>query len=272
MSITLRLNDGYDHTSPGLAPVVREAQELLRRAGYSVLVDGRFGTKTEEAVEEFQRKVGIFPDGVVTSHVWAALQGKGQGDPRQLQTTFLPETGWLKEHSRAAEEYRAHIVRAAATADVPVAVFVGMGSRESGWGLGLRPPGPGGTGDFARRSSADVPLVNGLPPGGGGFGKGLLQIDYMAHEFARTGPWDVAAENIAYGATVLRDNRLRMKRKYSDLGWEGQLRAAVAAYNCGAGRVEKAIRLHRDFDFYTAHRDYSADVLNRAGWFQAHGW
>jgi soluble lytic murein transglycosylase-like protein len=274
LNIALRLFDGYAHTSPALAEAVREAQSHLRRAGYDVDVDGKFGPMTEEAVEAFQGTNNILVDGVVNSHVWAAFEGKALGDGRQFQTTYLPETGWLKAHSVAAEAYREHIVRAAKTADVPVAIIVGIGSRESGWGLSdaLRPKGPAGTGDFARRRTPKGPRTGDLPPDGGGFGRGLMQIDYDAHEFARTGPWQVASENIAYGATVLRDNRIRMKRKYSDLGWEGNLRAAVAAYNCGAGRVDTALKFRRDIDFYTAHRDYSADVLNRAGWFQNHEW
>jgi hypothetical protein len=33
-----------------------------------------------------------------------------------------------------------------------------------------------------------------------------------------------------------------------------------------------ALRDGRDVDFYTSGRNYSADVLNRAGWFGGHGW
>ena len=50
------------------------------------------------------------------------------------------------------------------------------------------------------------------------------------------------------------------------------LRAALAAYNCGPGNVLKAIRNGLDVDFYTAHHDYSKDVLNRAGFFQLNEW
>jgi hypothetical protein len=46
----------------------------------------------------------------------------------------------------------------------------------------------------------------------------------------------------------------------------------LAAYNCGLDNVLRAARLGFDLDFYTAGRDYSRDVLNRAGFFEAHGW
>jgi hypothetical protein len=50
------------------------------------------------------------------------------------------------------------------------------------------------------------------------------------------------------------------------------LRAARAAYNCGIANVLRALRDGADVDFYTAGRDYSADIMRRAGIFQAHGW
>jgi len=50
------------------------------------------------------------------------------------------------------------------------------------------------------------------------------------------------------------------------------LQSAVASYNTGAGNVLRAVRDGRDVDFYTAGRNYSSDTLNRAGWFQNHGW
>ena len=39
--------------------------------------------------------------------------------------------------------------------------------------------------------------------------------------------------------------------------------AAVAAYNCGAGNVKKALAAGHPVDHFTAHQDYAADVLAR---------
>jgi hypothetical protein len=50
------------------------------------------------------------------------------------------------------------------------------------------------------------------------------------------------------------------------------LRAALASYNAGPGRILKAFRESKGIDYYTTGRNYSSDVLNRAGWFQLHGW
>jgi hypothetical protein len=50
------------------------------------------------------------------------------------------------------------------------------------------------------------------------------------------------------------------------------LRGAIAAYNSGLTNVMKALGQGLDVDHYTTGQDYSWDVLNRAGWFQLHGW
>jgi hypothetical protein len=46
----------------------------------------------------------------------------------------------------------------------------------------------------------------------------------------------------------------------------------VAAYNCGATATLNAIQAGLDVDAKTTGKDYSKDVLNRAGWFQLQGW
>jgi hypothetical protein len=61
-------------------------------------------------------------------------------------------------------------------------------------------------------------------------------------------------------------------RRQTVLRGNGLLRAMLAAYNCGLDNVLRAARHGFDLDFYTVGRDYSRDVLNRAGFFEAHGW
>jgi hypothetical protein len=96
-----------------------------------------------------------------------------------------------------------------------------------------------------------------------------MQIDYDAHDFARGNDWKDPKKSFLYGMKVLTDNRNFIAKKTSLQG-EALLRAAVAAYNCGAGNVLKAIQKGRDVDFFTAHRDYSKDVFNRAGFYMLH--
>ncbi|MEG3876023.1 S8 family serine peptidase [Microcoleus sp. herbarium7] len=145
-------------------------------------------------------------------------------------------------------------------------VLAGIGSRETDWGLSsyLNVLGPTGTGDWARRKGK-------LPPDGLGFGRGLMQIDYDAHEFARTGNWGDPRENILYAASVLASSRNYIQQN-TNLQGNDLLRAAIAGYNAGPGNVLKAINQGLDIDYYTTGRDYSRNVLNRAGWFQLNGW
>ena len=110
-----------------------------------------------------------------------------------------------------------------------------------------------------------------LPPDGLGFGRGLLQIDFDSHAFARSGKWREPAANVLYGAALLNHNRQLLGRSTSLQGihlW----RATLAAYNCGARNVLKAISKQLDVDFFTTGRDYGRDTLNRTGWYRLKGW
>ncbi|RMI02396.1 MAG: lysozyme [Calditrichaeota bacterium] len=279
----LRLFDGYEHTTPELKDAVKELQRLLVKHGYSLNPDGEFGRGTEAAVKDFQRRQGLDDDGIVGPTTWAALLGEPLPEPEpggvpamerfRFSTTYSRNDPTLLKQLQEAEKYRQYIEEASAKYNFQDSVIAGVGSRESHWGLALKPPGPGGTGDFFRRS---VPGPGGhrttpLPPDGGGFGRGLMQIDYDYHEFARTGNWKDPRANIDYGCKVLYQSRAHIARKTNLRGLD-LLRATLAAYNCGVGNVLRAIREGRDVDFFTSGRDYSRDVLNRAGWFQLHGW
>jgi hypothetical protein len=175
-----------------------------------------------------------------------------------------------RQHGEAIK-YRAYIETAAQMWDIQAAVIAGIGSRESHWGLLLRPAGPEGTGDFIKRRFPARHRDGPLPPDGGGFGRGLMQIDYDHHEFARTGKWKDPEDNIFYATKILDDSRRFLRRK-ANLQHLDLLRAAIASYNSGPRRVLMAIREKLDVDSYTTGGDYSADVLNRAGFFQLKGW
>ena len=150
-------------------------------------------------------------------------------------------------------------------------VIGGIGSRESRWGLINRSPGPAGTGDFGPRRFPTAFRTGALPPDGGGYGRGLMQIDFDAFPFARNGNWKDPEANINTGCSVLKSNLDLLGRKTSLTGRD-LLQAAIAAYNCGAGNVLTAISESHDVDFFTTGRNYSKDVLNRAGFFQNAGW
>jgi hypothetical protein len=268
----LRLHDGFEHTSPDLNSEVKRLQTALNQQGFSLIADGRFDRETESAVQRFQRQRGLQEDGVVGPATWAALTAEPLPDTGHgFGTTYSKSDAALARQLEEIKKYQAVIEKAASKNDLPPALIAGIGSRESHWGLALNPLGPGGTGDrIARR--APTPFRTGpLPPDNCGFGRGLMQIDFDAHDFARTGNWQDPETNICYGVGVLCDARSLLRRK-TTLSGTALLRAALAAYNCGAGNVLNAIRNGYDVDFFTAGRDYSRDALSRAGWFQLHGW
>ncbi len=177
----------------------------------------------------------------------------------------------MNRQLREATKYRLYIEDATKRYNIQASVIAGIGSRESHWGLSLRPPGPGGTGDFTERRFPTRFRSGSHPPDSAGFGRGLMQIDYDYHEFARIGKWKDPKENILYGAKILHDSKRFFERKTNLRGLD-LLRAAIASYNSGPRRVLMAIRRKLDFDYYTTGGDYSADVLNRAGFFQLKGW
>gem|GEM_PF-3058569 len=163
------------------------------------------------------------------------------------------------EEINAALQYASDIEDAAQKHGIPAEYICGVGSRESLWGLALRPKGPAGTGDWAPRNGR-------MPPDGLGWGRGLMQIDYASHPFAQTGDWRDPAANIAYGGDILGQNYDYFRRaRYPGVD---PLRAAIAAYNCGIGNVEHAIHAGEDVDARTTGRNYSQDVLRRAAMFK----
>ena len=186
-------------------------------------------------------------------------------------TTFSPSDAGMQHQLAVANGYKPFIVAAAQQFGFQPSVVCGIGSRESGWGLLLTPPGPGGTGDFAPRKSTKPFRSGPMPPDGHGYGRGLMQIDFDAFPFAQTGNWQDPEANIAFGCRVLHNNLVYLQQNTSLQGLM-LLRAAIASYNCGAGNVHKAIQNSQDVDVFTAHANYSADVVNRAGFFQAQGW
>jgi hypothetical protein len=189
----------------------------------------------------------------------------------RFPTTFDRNNKTMLKQLKEVKKYKHIIEDASRRYDILPSVLCGIGSRESQWGLGLKPSGPGGRGDFARRRPRGQ-RHSPEPPDGPGYGRGLLQIDYDWHEMARTGKWYVPRENVMYGCTVLNNARKFFKRQPFHLNEDNMLRAIIAAYNGGATATANAIKAGQDIDANTTGKDYSRDVLNRSGWFQLHGW
>lgn len=276
---TLRLHDGYSFQNWNYRPYVKQLQNFLNLHGYSMVLDGLFGPGTERTVKDFQYKKGLSADGLVGRRTWEKLMDVPSPDglasnAGMVFTTTLPANSpHLRSQRRAAESYRIYIEGAARRFNFPVALICGIGSRESHWGLGLTPPGPGGTGDRAsRRPKSSIGRTGNFPPDGGGFGRGIMQIDYDWHTFARGDDWKDAKKNIEYAiGKVLYPNYKSLRRR-TNLSGRGLMSAAVSSYNSGLQAVYMAIKNGRTPDSTTTGRDYAKDVFNRAGWFYDQGW
>lgn len=194
----------------------------------------------------------------------------GAAEVRELATgQELP-----RQLAAVRDFYWPAILEGAGEANVLPSLVCGIGSKESAWGLSrlLRPgPGPASTGDWTRRKPKPPLRPGTLPPDNLGFGRGLMQIDYDSHPFARHGDWQDARENILYGCSVLRQNIVYFQRQGFDAALG--LRAAIAGYNAGPGRVFEAIRREgpQAVDAPTTGGNYSASVIELANWFRASG-
>ena len=169
----LRLFDGSPGTSPQLSDEVEELQTLLNQDGLSLEVDGVFDRATENAVKLFQSEHDLMSDGVVGPLTWAALTRTEPPDlTRTFLTTFAVNDPSLVVQLTEALKYKQFLDNASAQSGFPPSLFGGIGSRESNWGLALRPTGPAGTGDFARRRFPTQFRTGPLPPDGGGLVEG----------------------------------------------------------------------------------------------------
>lgn len=66
---------------------VTELQKLLNQNGYSLDVDGIFGSKTQAAVKDYQEKNSLTVDGIVGVNTWGALTKASTSTATDTQTT-----------------------------------------------------------------------------------------------------------------------------------------------------------------------------------------
>ena len=72
---------------------VTELQKLLNQNGYSLDVDGDFGSKTQAAVKDYQQKNNLSVDGIVGTNTWGALTKASTG-ATTTQSTPTVNTGF----------------------------------------------------------------------------------------------------------------------------------------------------------------------------------
>ena len=70
---------------------VQLLQEILNKAGYSLVADGQFGKNTERAVRDFQMKHNLISDGIVGAKTWMKLNSTAPKEIKNAQAKFLSE-------------------------------------------------------------------------------------------------------------------------------------------------------------------------------------
>jgi len=95
---------------------------------------------------------------------------------------------------------------------------------------------------------------------------GIMQVDKRSHRLEGL-PDPRSQGHIDQAAGILNAAFEQAQRKFTDQPEERQLQAAIAAYNCGIGRVESPSTA----DQHTTGQDYSNDVWTRAA-FYAERW
>jgi len=126
--------------------------------------------------------------------------------------------------------------QAASTYNIPVEILLAKDSRES-W-LGSY-PGLKSNGWY----------------GSDGKSRGISQLSVQTYPEAKMIQGDAHDWFIDKGAQALRAELDR---------FNGNTKAALAAYNTGAGDVRQALQAGEDPDKYTTDKNYAADVLQRA--------
>lgn len=175
-----------------------------------------------------------------------AITGLSTTTTGSVPGTDYPAWALKRDIDEARSQYWQFITNSAAKYGLPISLLCAIGSKESQWGLILKPPGPGGTGDFAPRDPKTWKLA--MPSDNLGWGRGLMQIDWGSHDFAKTGNWQDPSANIDYGCSLLAQciNEFR-KQGTEDTN---AIRCGVARYN---GQT-------------WPRSPYSDDVMARADW------
>ena len=150
-----------------------------------------------------------------------------------------------------ALQYAGFFQASAAKYGLRASVLASVCWRESAFGLTLSPPGPAGVGDA-------------------GHGRGLMQIDDRSHAvWLAVNNWRDPATNIDGGAEILAQAYAYFRMPGASANDPRPLsgaaldKAALAAYNAGAGAVLRAIIAGQDPDSVTTGHDYGSWILGR---------
>lgn len=97
---------------------VKKLQEELNKNGYSLDVDGQFGSKTQSAVQSYQKSKGLTVDGIVGTNTWNALNsGSSQTTTTTSNQTSSQSTATKTQATRPTYKQGALVTEAQKTLD-----------------------------------------------------------------------------------------------------------------------------------------------------------
>ena len=237
-----------------------EVEDLQRMLGFNN-VDGVFGPMTLKQLTLFQGAFNMTESGVLDLQTYSKISsvmtsgtnrnailfgqvGRGASSGTAWQDR-LPGGQNSSVKMAQNDEYRvmqhkAALEQAASRYNIPAAVLAAIASRETRGGSQLNDEG--------------------YSIYGGNDGFGLMQVD-AGHHTPTGGP--TSQEHIEQAAGILVSFRENLRSRHEDWSEAQLLKAAVAAYNCGPGRINSISNM----DGYTTGGDYSNDTWVRAQYY-----
>ena len=238
-------------------PEVEALQEMI---GFN-RPDGVFGPMTLKQLVLFQGAYNMVESGVLDLPTYARLSPvMASGTDinsilfRQVGTGASSGTAWqdrlsggqgssqtMAENDEAkVMQFKEHFETASARYGIPAAVLAAICSRETRGGSQLNDEG--------------------YSIYGGNDGFGLMQVD-AGHHSPAGGP--ESYEHIEQAAGILASFGDYLRNKHPDWTDAQILKASLAAYNCGPGRINSVANM----DGYTTGGDYSNDTWVRAQYY-----
>ncbi len=90
---------------------VKKLQEELNKKGYKLDVDGQFGSKTQSAVKDYQKKNGLSVDGIVGKNTWGSLTSSSSDTKTTAKKTTKVKTA--KKETKRPEYKKSDAVKKA---------------------------------------------------------------------------------------------------------------------------------------------------------------
>jgi len=237
-----------------------EVETLQTMLGFN-RADGVFGPMTMKQLILFQGAYGLPESGVLDLASYSKLSevmtsgtdinailfqqvGRGASDGTAWQDRLSGGQGASQTMAMSDEDrvlaHRANFERAASRYGIPAAILAAIASRETRGGSQLG--------------------SDGYSIYGGNEGFGLMQVD-AGHHTPAGGP--TSTEHIEQAAGILVGFRDYLRNKHPSWSEAQLLKAALAGYNCGPGRINSIEYM----DSFTTGGDYSNDTWVRAQYY-----